>query len=124
MKNLTSYDKLFEFVNKEGKEYFTNVRRTNHFVVLTVSSFSGEYEVKERLKRIKQIKFMKFQEGEVWLRIGSSLNKFMRKLNGEVEVLPFDNFDKELWLWYIENETPFRYRWMMLFIWMFFWRRW
>lgn len=119
---MKNYNKLYELVNEEGKELFTFVKRTNHFVVLGVSTFASFTEVQEKLKRVKQILYVKFENELAWIRIKGGLNRFMGKLNGSIEVKEFDRFDRTLWLWYIENETPFRYRWILMMVAWFFWR--
>ena len=110
--------KLSELVNKKGKEYFTYAKRTNHFIVLGISGFVGSAEVIAAIKKVNEVKFYKLEENCVWIRIKGSLNKFIDKVQGTLEIRDFDRFDKELWIWYLENETPFRYRWLfMLLLW-------
>lgn len=107
------YKKLYEFVNKEGKEYFTQVKRTNHFIVLEMFGGIELGSLQKKLKRIKGIVYIKFDGSEIWIRVKGSLNSFMGKLDGTVKIGEFDRYDKDLWLWYIENETPFKYRWFI-----------
>lgn len=110
-------NRLYMFVNEHGNKYFKSVRRTNHFIVLKIDSFADREEMINKVKRVDDVVFFKVQNDELWIRIRKSLNGFMNKLNGELEIEPFDKFDKELWIWYIENETPFRYRWLFFFFW-------
>ena len=108
--------KLSELVNIKGKEYFTFAKRTNHFVVLGISTFSESYEIIEEIKKVKEVKFYKLEDGCIWIRISGSLNKFIDNVQGTIEIKDFDRFDKELWIWYLENETTFRYRWIIIFL--------
>ena len=119
-----AYKKLYDFLNTEGTKHFESVRRTNHFVVLKVSHDTYHGDIIDKIKRVDQVKFYKVENGQIWIRIKGGLNSFMGKLNGELKIDDFDKFDKELWIWYVENETPFRYRWMIMFIGFFFGNRW
>ena len=108
--------KLAELVNKKGGDYFTYAKRTNHFVVLGISTFADSTKVINDIKNVKEVKFYKIEEDFIWIRIHGSLNKFIDQVEENIEIRDFDKFDKELWIWYLENETPFRYRWLFMFL--------
>ena len=108
--------KLSDLVKEKGSEYFTYAKRTNHFVVLGISEFVSTIDVVNEIKRVKEVKFYKLENGDIWIRIRGSLNRFIGAVENTIEIKEYDRFDKELWIWYLENETAFRYRWLFILL--------